>query len=120
MNRKQELVEQINKFNYNNITYKIESQVRLLKYSRILTICIHIINSLSIILSVLSETIQDKIIYAVIVCNICNSVINYEIMKCHKSIQSNTILINQFMKNETNEMYMPTEMYSTPAPTPVY
>ncbi len=101
----------IEQFNLDNVKYKIESQIRLLKYNRILMICIHVINALSIILSVLSETIQDKIIYAVIVCNICNSVINYEILNCHKKIQGNSIFINNFLKLDNREIYTPDNLY---------
>ncbi len=109
----------IEEFNHNNVKYKINGQVRLLKYNRILMICIHVINALSIILSVLSETIQDKIIYAVIVCNILNSIVNYEILNCHKKIQSNTAFINTFLKLDNREMiYTPENLYSRCVNTP--
>ena len=107
---KQDIIQIIEVFNYDNIKYKIDSQSRLLKYNKILQILLHIINAINIILAILSETIQDKIIYAVIVCTICNSIINFEILKCHSKIQNNTKVINDFLKYEKNEMYIPQEM----------
>ena len=116
----------IHEFNYNNIKYTLESQVRLLKYNKVLQICLHIINACNIILSVLSETIQNKIIYAVIVCTILNSVINYEILKAHSKIHNNTKVINDFMKYENNDnVFIPNEMIlgqrcnNTPLNTPM-
>ena len=106
---KQDIIQIIEVFNYDNIKYKIDSQSRLLKYNKILQILLHIINAINIILAILSETKQDKIIYAVIVCIICNSIINFEILKCHSKIQNNTKVINDFLKYEKNEMYIPQE-----------
>ena len=67
---KQEIKTLIENFNYGNVKYKIESQISLLKYNKILFICLHVINALSIITSVLSQTLQEQLIYVVIVCNV--------------------------------------------------
>jgi hypothetical protein len=121
MNQKQELIEIIENFNYDNIKYKVTSQTKILRYQKIINICLHVINAFNIILSVLSETIQDKIIYAVIVCTIINSILNYELMKAHSTLQNNTKIINDFLRqNEIkNEIFIPTEMMVGNCKTPM-
>ena len=121
MNKKQELVEIIENFNYNNIRHKVESQTKLLRYQKIICICLHVINALNIILSVLSETILDKIVYAVIACTIVNSIFNFELVRAHSTLQNNKTVINDFLKqNEIKEeLFMPNEMIVGRSKTPM-
>ena len=90
--------------NYEEIKSKIAKEQCLLKYQTILSICLHVINALPIILSAISETIEIQIIYAVIFCNICNSILNYELLKAHSNIQSNNKLINGYLKSQNIEI----------------
>ena len=115
---KQELINIIENFNLNEIKEKIEDESRLLFYNKVLSICLHIINGLSIILSIISNTVNINIIYAVMIINIANSILNYEILKLHTTLQNNTKIINQYLKtNNINEnIYNPTDI-TTPTPT---
>ena len=63
---RQNIIDLIDENNYEEIKDKINKEKKLIMYQTVLSICLHIINALSIILSVISETIQVKIIYAVI------------------------------------------------------
>ena len=99
----QNIIDLIDENNYEDIKDKINKEKRLIIYQTVLSICLHIINALSIILSVISETIQIKIIYAVMFCNISNSILNYKILKSHSNIQANNKIINQYLKQQNIE-----------------
>ena len=76
-NYRLQIFEIVEASNYEEIKSKIAKEQCLLKYQTILSIGLHIINALSIILSVISETIQVKITNAVFFCNISNVIIIY-------------------------------------------
>ena len=123
---RQNIIDLIDENNYEEIKDKIHKEKKLIMYQTVLSICLHIINALSIILSVISETIQVKIIYAVIFCNISNSILNYEILKSHSNIQANNKIINQYLKQQNIETpyivednYVCIKQSSTPTNTPM-
>ena len=93
-----EIIDAVNNFNKQQILNKINSEKRLLKYIKILSYATHVVNFLSIILSVLSESIADKIVYAVIVCSILNSILSFEIVKANSNLLSNNKMVNAYLK----------------------
>ena len=121
MNR-QEVVQLIEEFNFNEVKSKIDSENRLIRYIKVLPYLLHAINAVSIILSVLSETIKSQIIYAVIACSILNSVLNYEALKANSNLQNNTKLINSYLKqlNIDQSIFMTDNVFGkTPCNTPM-
>jgi hypothetical protein len=120
---KEELIEIIQNFNFQEIKNRIQDEKRLINYQKWLCICLHVCNALSIILSVLGETIQDKIIYAVIVCNILTSILNYEYLKAHTTLLTNTKIINEFLKQNhiESKIFVPNDHIfgHTPNNTPM-
>ena len=93
-----EIVNAVNNFNKEQIINKISSEKRLLKYIKILSYATHVVNFLSIKISVLSETIADKVVYGVIVCSILNSVLSFEIVKANANLLSNNKMVNAYLK----------------------
>ena len=101
--------EIVETFNFNQINSIIEKEKYLLRYNKILSICLHIVNALSIIFSVLAETVTDKLILGTIICAILNSIISYEIMKCHNNLQFNLKVVNQYLQknNIKTDLFVP-------------
>ena len=122
----EELNQIVQNFNFNEIKTRIEDEAKLTKYQKWLSISLHIVNALSIILSVLGETLADKIIYGVIVANILNSILNYELLRAQNNLQFNLKVINQYLQNNNikQSLFVPEQIVSfkypttTPSPTP--
>ena len=71
---------------------------KVTKYHKCLTVQdYYVINACSIICSVLTNTININISYALIVINILNSIINYEWTSSHNTLNNNLKVINNLL-----------------------
>ena len=114
---KDTIINEVQQFNLQQINQSIKDESSIRKYNKILNIILHTINACSIICSVLTNTININISYALIVINILNSIINYELTSSHNTLNNNLKVINNLLHQNNIDQNIIVPLSYTPTPT---